>query len=187
MDRTTPWWNATAILTISLPFAVLPANGNGADDEQEVCAYYQPLHHYENSANIFAEEADVLPSASMRDSADEIEYVQSVLSLTTTDLAKCLGVTRQTLYLWKSGAEIKAENAKKLESIKRAADVIASVQFKLPPLALGRKLSGGKSLSDHIAAGADGDKAANELIEMLTRENDQRELLRKKFANRKLG
>src|SRR5438067_432108 len=72
--------------------------------------------------------------------AVEIDFIKSTLNLTMAELARWLGVSRQTPYNWIAGLPIKSENAAKLDSLKSAADVILSANLPAHPLLLRRKL-----------------------------------------------
>lgn len=117
--------------------------------------------------------------------SSDLEYVKSSLKITTTELARYLGVSRQSIYLWRSGSHIKSHNIVKLENLKRAADVIAASDFQISGLHLARKLPGGLTLLENIGTGSDGREAAKSLINMLQREGLQRNALRQRFAGRK--
>jgi hypothetical protein len=99
--------------------------------------------------------------------------------------ARFLGVSRQSLYNWRSGSEIKSHNIVKVENLRRAADVLATSEAPLSRLQIGRKLPGGKTLLELIANGEDGADAAHSLVSMLNRETEQRKALNARFAGRK--
>lgn len=117
--------------------------------------------------------------------ADDIDFIKDSLKISSTALARYLGVSRQALYDWRAGGHIKAHNISKLENLRAAAEVIASSNASLPELQLTRKLPGGGTLLDSIASGADGRSAAKSLVTMLRREAVQRESLRARFAGRR--
>jgi DNA-binding XRE family transcriptional regulator len=117
--------------------------------------------------------------------ADEIAYVQSTLKMSAREVANTIGVSRQSLYNWKAGAEIKADNATKFANLKRAADVISAAGLNLTGVQLSRNLPGGKSLAENIAAGMDGGSAAASLVSMLQSEAKRRTELAARFAGRK--
>ncbi len=106
--------------------------------------------------------------------ANEIGDIKEALKLTTTELAKYLGVSRQTIYDWQSGAHIKPHNVTKLENLKAAADVILAAQIPSQSLLIQRKLSNGRTLLETVAAGGDGQETAKSLVRMLQREAQDR-------------
>ncbi|HEX4158678.1 MAG TPA: helix-turn-helix transcriptional regulator [Rhizomicrobium sp.] len=109
--------------------------------------------------------------------AQELARIKSVMKLSTTDLARVLGVSRQAIYNWKAGSHIKADNLSRLSNLKAAADAFVQARVTVSPRVLERKLSGGNALLDIISTGGNGTAAANELIGMLSLESDQRRAL----------
>jgi DNA-binding transcriptional regulator YiaG len=116
--------------------------------------------------------------------ANEIEFIRIVLRTSAADLAKCLGVSRQSLYNWKAGGQIKDKHADRVQQLKAAATVLAEANFPVAPLTLRRALPGGKTMLQTIAEGGDGAAAANSLLALLSREADQRQRLSARFKNR---
>lgn len=106
--------------------------------------------------------------------ADDIDYIKHHLNLSTTDLAKYLGVSRQAIYDWRSGAHVKSHNITKLENLRDAAGILDTSSLSLSSLQLNRKLPGGRTLLETIAAGGNGYEAAQSLVSLLRRETEQR-------------
>lgn len=117
--------------------------------------------------------------------AEDLEFIKSALKLTTSELAKYLGVSRQAIYDWKSGAHIKSHNISKLENMRKAAEVVLAAAPAPSSIMLSRKLAGGRTLLETIAAGSDGDAAARSLISMLEREANNRKKMSEKIAGLK--
>lgn len=117
-------------------------------------------------------------------SANEVRHVLDVLKIPVTEFSKYIGVSRQAVYDWLRGKQIGAVNAAKVENFVRAADVIAASDIQMSPLNRGRKLVGGETLFQSIAAGAEGDKAALALVEMLRDEASRRDELTARFRGR---
>lgn len=116
--------------------------------------------------------------------ANDLEHAKSVLKLTTKELAACLKVSRQAIYDWPSGAQIKDHNLAKLQSLTSAADVIAAANVPMSPLLLNRALPGGRTLLEVIGNGGDGADAAKSLLAMLRVESQQRKMVSKMLADR---
>lgn len=55
----------------------------------------------------------------------DVEQIKSSLKLSTSELVKILGVSRQAIHAWKAGGPVKADNLAKLLSLKAAADALA--------------------------------------------------------------
>ena len=84
----------------------------------------------------------------------------------------------------KDWATISAENAEKVSRFAKAATVIAQENLEMSPLVRQRKLPGGRTLFEAIAAGGDGAMSATILVQMLRSEAEQREMLSTRFAGR---
>jgi len=123
------------------------------------------------------------PSVSNVDVRD-LGYIKSALRISNSELARYLGVSRQTLHLWKSGAHIKSHNLSKLQSLRGVADVIGNSQISVSSLQFNRKLAGGLTVLEIIEKGGDGSAAARSLIAMLDREKQNRRVWNEKFADR---
>ena len=117
--------------------------------------------------------------------ADDIEFIQSTLDLTMTELARCLNVSRQAPYNWMAGGRLKPENAERLNELKAAAEVIAAADIESRPLFMQRKLPGGKTLIEAIKGGSDARVVAQSLIDLFRTEADQRKMLATHFAGRR--
>lgn len=116
--------------------------------------------------------------------ANDLEHAKSVLKLTMKQLAACLGVSRQAIYNWRSGAHIKDHNFAKLQSLTAAADVIAAANIPMSPLILHRVFPGGRPLLAVIGSGGDGADAAKSLLVMLRIESEQRKMVSRMLAGR---
>ncbi|HZK91430.1 MAG TPA: hypothetical protein VFC56_14890 [Stellaceae bacterium] len=121
----------------------------------------------------------------MSTAADDIDHIKTSLKITTTELAKYLGVSRQAIYDWRAGAHVKSHNISKLENLRAAASVVDSSETTFSALQINRKLPGGRTLLETIAAGGDGSDAAQSLVNMLRREVAQREDRIVRLAGRK--
>jgi transcriptional regulator with XRE-family HTH domain len=117
--------------------------------------------------------------------AENVDYIKTALKISTSELAKYLGVSRQAIYNWKNGGHRKIDNVSKLENLQAAADVLVAAQVSAPSLILNRKLPGGKTVREVIAAGGDGREAAQSLVYMLRREDEQRKAMLASVAGRK--
>ena len=180
MDQTTPsayGRNGTALITYIFPFAVAVSLGTGA-------AYTKEFVRAREANLIFVSASSIDSDTQFASIVADINHVKSVLKLTMAEIAECVGVTRQSLYNWRSGGVIKADNREKLENLRKAADVIAASKVGLSSFDTKRKLRDGKSLSEAVAAGQDGEKVAAALAEMLQNESARRAEIASRFAGR---
>jgi DNA-binding transcriptional regulator YiaG len=177
MDRTTPNHQDSTLMTSLVTFSMLLGVGTGGD--------YTPAYHaVRESKSAFRKARDSSHFNGFAVTAD-IESARSILSLTMSDLARCLGVSRQALYNWIAGGPIKHENLAKLIELKTAADIIAAENLSHPALFLKRKLPGGKTLLETIASGGNGEDAARAVVRLAEQEAEQKAILAKLFAQRK--
>ena len=161
-DQTAPSWNgAKALIAYSIPVTIAFSIGTGGYLTAEYCKERKDRVAFARK-DIHSEQA--MPAATP---AHDLDRIKSVLRLTVSELADCIGVSRQAIYNWKSGADIKTANAVKLENLKRAADVISDAGLHVSGLLLGRKLAGGKALLEVVSAGGNGAEAARSLVQML--------------------
>jgi DNA-binding transcriptional regulator YiaG len=181
IDQTTPCWcDPRAFITFSMPVTIALSIGTGGYATAEYCKERKDRLVFSRQ-DTHRDQAVVIAST-----ADDLAHIRSVLKLTVAELADCIGVSRQAIYNWKSGADIKTGNAAKLESLKNAADVILTADLHASAFLLARKLPGGKTLLEIISAGGDGSEAARSLVQMLKKETETRKALDERFANRKM-
>ncbi|MBS0472800.1 MAG: helix-turn-helix transcriptional regulator [Proteobacteria bacterium] len=168
---------ARSSLTLVIPLALtLTVGTGGLLDPSKVDLRKEGL--------LFAKR-DAAPVASTQ--AFDVDRIRETLHLSMREIGDAIGVTRQAIYNWKNGGEIKGDNAVKLASLMDAAKVIAESDVAIPSLALRRKISGGQTLLDIVASGGDGGAAAHTLLEILATEAKQRKLLNERLAGRKSG
>jgi DNA-binding XRE family transcriptional regulator len=185
-DQTTPyqtascWGGTKALITFSVPITIVLGIGTGGYLTAEYCKQRKDGFTFNR------QDARSAQAATVATTADHLARIKSVLKLTVVELADCIGVSRQAIYNWKSGADIKANNAAKLESLKSATDVILAASLPASPLLLARKLRGGKTLLEIISGGGDGSEAARSLVQMVKQESEARKALDERFANRQI-
>jgi DNA-binding transcriptional regulator YiaG len=124
-------------------------------------------------------------TADMLSAAGDIAFIRSVLKISAADLARCVGVSRQALYNWKSGSQIKDQNASKVQHLKAAAITLAAEDIDGTSLILRRPLPGGKTLLETISSGGDGKQAAQTLVSMLREEAEQSRMIEARLAGRR--
>ncbi|MCI5099667.1 MAG: hypothetical protein MRY69_05070 [Phaeobacter italicus] len=107
-----------------------------------------------------------------------LEYIANNSKLPTSEIARCLRVSRQAVYEWQKGKSISQENLTKLSYIRDAIVVLKEADVTPDRNALRRKI-GGRSVLDVIAAGESGDQAAARLLESIMRERNQLEASKK--------
>jgi DNA-binding transcriptional regulator YiaG len=156
--------------------------GTGEILTQQICKLREAGDRFQYRAQSNGDEiktADIAASP-----AEDITHIRAVLKTSAADLAECIGVTRQALYNWKAGGNIKSTHLSKVVALKAAADVLLIEDVPGSPLVLDRKLPGGKTLLEEIAHGADGRETAMALVNMLREEATQRATLEKRLAGR---
>jgi hypothetical protein len=177
MDQTAPNSRNGTNLVQAITFTLLLGVGTGGD-------YTRGYHELRTAGLAFSKPRRDEETAALSGIAADIEHVRSTLKLTMRELSDCLDVSRQAPYNWIAGGQLKARNAAKLNNLKAAAHVIALANLPPSPLLLQRKLPGGRTLVDSIAAGADGTEAAEALVEMFRHEEVQRQMLAARFPRR---
>ena len=126
----------------------------------------------------------VLTISAPASAANDIDYIRKHLKLSTTELAKYLGVSRQAIYDWKAGSHVKSHNISKLENLRDAASILDASGLPFSFLQLNRKLAGGRTLLETVALGGNGFEAAHTLVVMLRREGEQRKAREAKIVGR---
>jgi hypothetical protein len=182
MDQTSPYSNRRAGVVIAVPLTILLSVGTGEILTQEVCKQRESGKRFEYHSS-----PDNSVCTNLRDiitPAADIAYIRAALKTSVTDLANCIGVSRQSLYYWKTGANIKNQHLTKLAELKAAANTLLAENISVSPLVIGRKLPGGKTMFEAIADGTNGRAAAMSLIAMLRDEAAQQESLERRFAAR---
>lgn len=144
---------------------------------------------YRNStgSGFFKREADshsVAPP-SRTNSSEDLAHIRAVLKPNVTDLARALGVSRQSVYSWQSGAPVSADNAERLARLARAADILAGADFSPTAHITRRPIAEGKNLFEIVREGESAEDAARTLIKIIRRERTQRDNLRKRLATRR--
>jgi DNA-binding XRE family transcriptional regulator len=176
MDGTTPNHRNGTLFAPLITFTMLLGVGTGGD-------YTPGYHSLRSERGAFSKPREERSGANFAVSVD-IEHIRATLNLTMSELARGLGVSRQALYNWIAGGLIKEENLARLNELKFAADIIAGENLPKHAFLLRRKLAGGKTLLETVAAGGSGSDAARSLVEMANVEAQQRAALAKQFADR---
>lgn len=120
----------------------------------------------------------------LRTPADELAQIRNVLHPSVTDLANSLGVSRQTVYSWQAGKPIAPENASRLADLASAADLFAKEGITVHPLLLRRSIYKGKNLLEIARDGGSAREAARSLIEIVRREDRQKQALKEQLRGR---
>lgn len=96
--------------------------------------------------------------------ADLVQEIQEVFGRSMSRLTEVFGVSRQTLYNWRSGEEPKERHYIKLQQLSLAAKTFKGSGFELTVGMLDRKIHEGKTLIALIKEGASGSFAAEKLM-----------------------
>ena len=117
-------------------------------------------------------------------SSKDIAHIRKVMRLSVSELAGIFGVSRQAVHDWINGEALSKRNAERLSELTQAADKFCEAGVEVAPQMLRRKISGGKSLIESFRDGSDAVDMTLKLIETLTREARQRQLLAERLAGR---
>jgi DNA-binding transcriptional regulator YiaG len=170
------WIPVTLMFGVGTGGAITPEHIERARDRDT--GLTQQRNH--NSADNGPTAAEVISAA------NDITFIRSVIKASTADLAKCIGVSRQALYNWRVGSNIKDKNADRVGQLKSAATVLASHGITGNSVAMRHPLPGGRTLLETIAGGGNGEMAAQTLVTILRDESEQQRMLERQFANRRL-
>jgi DNA-binding XRE family transcriptional regulator len=174
----TPYAGRTNVPTYAIVSLIVAGIGTGGH-------YTREYHEQHDAGRTFFKSAnDSSLGAAVATTADELAYIKATLKLTVKELADCVGVSRQAIYNWKSGVQIKSQNTLKLAQLKAAASILQAEKVPVSPLVMERKLSGGKTLLETISDGGDGEAAAKSLVNMLRDEAEQQRMVNERFADR---
>jgi DNA-binding transcriptional regulator YiaG len=185
MDQTAPYQAITSKAVLSVPITILLTIGTGG---ATTVARVELLKERDSGFGIHRRHvaSDNGPTAEEAISAaQDIVFIRSILKVSTAELAKCIGVTRQSLYNWKAGSTIKDKNAELVHQLKAAATLIAQEGMNSTAHALRRTMPGGKTLLEMIGSGGDGRVSAQALITMLRDERAVQRTLAERFSGRK--
>lgn len=120
----------------------------------------------------------------IRTSAEDVARIRDILAPAISDLAKSFRVSRQTVYNWLNGAPPTDDHSAKLQDLAYAADLFAESGIPVTGSLLKRKIHSGKSFFEVILVGGSAREAAQLMIQITKREQNQRELLATRFAGR---
>lgn len=94
----------------------------------------------------------------------QMHQVRHAFGRTMSRLPEVFGVSRQTLYNWLNGETPKTIHQERLHQLAAAAAVFEHMGVKPTTTMLDRSLAGGQSFLQLMAAGADGDTTARQLL-----------------------
>lgn len=121
----------------------------------------------------------------VRTSAEDLAHVRATLKPSVTELANALGVSRQAVYDWNQGKPVAPGNAARLADLAKAADVLSMEGLTTTGNVLRRPIIAGKSLFDIVRDGGAAEGAARKLLQIVQREQQQRERLALRLAGRR--
>ena len=125
------------------------------------------------------------PALPIRTPAEDLAHVRATLKPSVTDLASALGVSRQAVYDWNQGKPVAPANAARLADLAKAADVLSVEGLTTTSSVLRRPIIAGKSLFDIVRDGGAAEDAARKLLQIVQREQQQRERLAVRLAARR--
>lgn len=113
----------------------------------------------------------------------DLAHIGEFLNPSVTELAMALQISRQSIYDWKKGNQISAENADKLRNLASAADAFANHDQQFIHHILRRKI-GGKNFFVRVGEGESPIGIAKKLLEIARVELRQRELIAAQLKDR---
>src|SRR3954451_17576908 len=128
--------------------------------------------------------SNVVTGVADRTPAEDLAQIRAVLKPAVKDLAGMIGVSRQAVYDWQSGATIASRHAERLADLARAADLFADEGLTATSQVLRRPIAAGRSFLDVVRGGGSAADAARSLIGIVGREAEQRKALEARLANR---
>ena len=117
--------------------------------------------------------------------AELMVQVKAGFGRTMSRLPEVFGVSRQTLYNWLEGETPKVAHQERLRQLAKAAQTFGGLGIKPTTPMLDRTVARGKSFLQLMAAGADGQETAQQLIRIVQRGNDSRAKLDTLLAGRR--
>jgi transcriptional regulator with XRE-family HTH domain len=181
-DRSSGTGAATGWATkVLIATTMLVSQGTGAflDNAQSV-------RQYRNNDNFISlSRLPIVEIEPTRTPAEDLDRIRDVLSPSISTLADIFGVTRQAIYNWLKGERLKSEHLAKLKDLAQAADLLADAGITATGALLKRKLVEGKNIFEISRAGGSARDAVLILVQIVQREQQQRELLNSRLAGRK--
>ena len=107
--------------------------------------------------------------------SDQVSETILALGLSVSEFARCMGVSREAVYNWKSGQPLSVPNSERFASIVQVAAKLAALAPSTRKELLRRKF-GGRSFIDAAGAGQDLDEFAGKLLKVAAIEQKQREI-----------
>lgn len=123
-------------------------------------------------------------TAYIRTPAEDMERIRTILAPAMSDLATAFNVSRQTIYNWMRNQQPTDEHTAKLRDLALAADAFAEAGTLVNGSLLKRKVIGGKNLLEVVRDGGSARDATQLMLQIVRREESQRERLAKRFASR---
>ena len=121
-------------------------------------------------------------------SKDEAYYnialLKDALGGKVTDLARMIGVSRQTIYTWMGGGNISDTHYYKLKDLSAAVDIFTANQRTLRPFILNRPILDDVGFVVHVERGKSARVMAERLVTVIRVEQEQRERLALRLAGR---
>jgi transcriptional regulator with XRE-family HTH domain len=123
-----------------------------------------------------SEESQPLSVVDVRNPADSLKLIRKNLNLSMSEIAAACQVSRQAVYKWMSSqsSSLEESNLDRLEDLVRAADLFESHGVIGSPWLLKRKDQSGQSLIEAILVGRSAHSWADNMLKILSLENQQR-------------
>jgi hypothetical protein len=116
--------------------------------------------------------------------ADDLAQIRAILKPAVKDLAVMIGVSRQAIYDWQSGATIASKHAARIADLARAADLFAAEGLTATSQTLRRPIAAGRSFFDLVQTGESAADAARSLVRIVRREVEQQKALEARLGDR---
>lgn len=116
--------------------------------------------------------------------AEDIAHIRQAMKISVTELARVCGVSRQAVHEWIKGGPLSTRNAERISKLAKAVDVILESGVDALPQTLRRKVCGGMSILDAVQANGEAVDLAQQLVDTMARESEQRKGLAARLAGR---
>jgi transcriptional regulator with XRE-family HTH domain len=163
--------NTRPSLSIVSPFTDFEATG-GRWTREAIIALRKQAHE----PQITIEPSISTHKIDTRSPSELVAFIQKTFSISTSDLADLLNVTRPTIYAWLDGQEPKPEAINRIQKISKLADKFLSLNITHINALVCRPIFNGRSLLDKIKSEEDISESFNILKDIATKEEKAKKI-----------
>lgn len=117
-----------------------------------------------------------------RSPTEELAYAREMIPGAVTEFARALNVSRQAIYDWQAGKPVGEHNAARIRDLAAAARVFERAGLAPTVVLIRRRISTGGAFFDLVRAGQSAEAAARALVEIVSTEVRQRDMLRRRLG-----